>query len=47
MSLVLLGQMEMIKKSGGMLVAFINYSKAYDRANQEKLWMLINLVVSS
>ena len=29
LSLVLFGQMEMIKKSSGMLVAFIDFSKAY------------------
>jgi hypothetical protein len=28
LSLVLLGQMEMIKKEGGMLVAFIDFTKA-------------------
>ena len=38
LSLVLLGQMEMIKKSSGMLVAFIDFSKAYDKVDQEKLW---------
>ena len=31
LSLVLLGQMEMLKTSSGLMVAFIDFSKAYDR----------------
>ena len=28
----------MFQKSSGMLVAFIDFSKAYDRVDREKLW---------
>ena len=38
LSLVLLGQMEMLKKSSGLMVAFIDFSKAYDRIDRGKLW---------
>ena len=38
LSLVLLGQMEMLKKSSGLMVAFIDFSKAYDRIARGELW---------
>ena len=38
LSLVLLGQMEMLKKLHGMMVAFIDFSKAYDKIDRDKLW---------
>ena len=38
LSLVLLGQREMLKKSGGLMTAFIDFSKAYDRIDRGKLW---------
>ena len=39
LSLVLLGQTELVKKPDGMLVAFIDFAKAYDKVNREKLWV--------
>ena len=38
LSLVLLGQMKMLKKSSGLMVAFIDFSKAYDRIDRGKIW---------
>ena len=39
LSLVLLGQMEMLKTSSGiMMTAFIDFSKVYDRIDRGKLW---------
>ena len=38
LSLVLLGQMEMLKKVNGMLVAFVDFSTAYDKVDRDKLW---------
>ena len=38
LSLVLLSQMEMLKKLNGMMVAFIDFSKAYDKVDRDKLW---------
>ena len=38
LSLVLLGQMEMLKKLNGMMVAFTDFSKAYDKVDRNKLW---------
>ena len=38
LSLVLLGQMVMLKKSSGLMVVFIDFSKAYDRIDRGKLW---------
>ena len=38
LSLVLLGQMEILKKSSGLMVAFIDFSKAYNRIDRGKLW---------
>ena len=38
LTLVLLGQMEMMKKANGMIVAFIDFSKAYDKVDRRKLW---------
>ena len=38
LSLVLLGQMEMLKKLQGMMIAFIDFSKAYDKVDRDKLW---------
>ena len=35
---VLLGQMEIVKKANGMMVAFIDFSKAYDKVDNRKLW---------
>ena len=32
--LVLLGQMEIVKKANGMMVAFIDFSKAYDKVDR-------------
>ncbi len=41
LSLVLLGQMEMLKKLNGMMVAFIDFSKAYDKIDRDKLWVCV------
>ena len=38
LSLVLLGKKEMVKKEGGMLVAFIDFTKAFDKVDREKSW---------
>ena len=38
LSLVLLGQMEMLKKVNGMMVAFIDFSKAHDMVDRGNLW---------
>ena len=38
LSLVLLGQMEMLKTLQGMMIAFIDFSKAYDKVDRDKLW---------
>ena len=38
LSLVLLGQMEMLKKVNGMMVVFIDFSKVYDKVDRDKLW---------
>jgi hypothetical protein len=38
LTLTLLGQLEVTKKSSGMMVAFMDFSKAYDRVDREKLW---------
>ena len=38
LKVVLLGQMEMVKKANGMLVAFIDFSKAYAEVDRGKLW---------
>ena len=38
LTLVLLGQMEMVKKTNGMMVAFIDFSKACDKVDRRKLW---------
>ena len=38
LSLVLLGQMEMLKKSQRMMIAFIDFSKANDKVDRDKLW---------
>ena len=38
LTLVLLRQMEMARKPSGMLVAFIDFSKAYDKVDRGKLW---------
>ena len=35
---MLLGQMEMLEKVNGMLVAFIDFSTAYDKVDRDKLW---------
>ena len=37
LSLVLLGETEMVRKPAGMLVAFIDFAKASDKVNREKL----------
>ena len=44
LSLVLLGQTEMVRKPGGMLAAFINFAKAYDKVDREKLWSCLQSV---
>ena len=44
LSLVLLGQTEMVRKPAGMLVAFIDFAKAYDKVDQEKLWSCLQSV---
>ena len=36
--LVLLGQLEIAKNPKGMLVAFLDFSKAYDKVDRKKLW---------
>ena len=33
LTLVLLGQMELVKKANGMMVVFIDFSKAYDKVD--------------
>ena len=38
LTLVLLGQTEVAKAAKGMLVAFIDFSKAYDTVNRGKTW---------
>ena len=38
LSLVLYGQMEMLKTSSGMMAVFIDFSKAYDRIDRGILW---------
>ena len=38
LSLILLGQMEMAKTAKGMFVAFIDFTKAYDKADRVKMW---------
>ena len=38
LTLVLLGQTEMAKAAKGMLVAFIDFTKAYDTVDQGKMW---------
>ena len=38
LSLVLLGQTQMVRKSTGMLVVFIDFSKAHNEVVREKLW---------
>ena len=38
LTLVLLGQLEISKNPQGMMVAFLDFSKAYDRVDREKLW---------
>ena len=44
LSLVLLGQTEVVRKPDGMLVAFIDFAKAYDNVNREKLWSCLQSV---
>ena len=44
LSLVLLGQMEMLKKLNGMMVVFIDFSKAYDKVDRDKLWGCLETV---
>ena len=41
LTLVLLGQTEMAKATRGMLVAFIDFAKAYDKVDRGKLWVLL------
>ena len=38
LALVLLSQMEVAKRAEGMMVAFIDFSKAYDRVDRGRLW---------
>ena len=42
LSLLLLGQMEMLKKLSGLTVTFINVSKAYDRIDRGKPWKFLD-----
>ena len=44
LSLVLLGHTEMVRKPVGMLVAFIDFAKAYDNVDREKLWSCLQSV---
>ena len=37
-SLILLGQTKVALQEDGLLAAFIDFSKAYDGVNREKLW---------
>ena len=37
LSVVYLGQIEMVRKPAGMLVAFIDFAKVYDKVDREKL----------
>ena len=41
---MLLDQTELVRKPDGMLVAFIDFAKAYDKVNQEKLWSCLQSV---
>ena len=43
LSLVLLGQTEMVRKPAGMFVAFIEFVKAYDKVNWE-MWSCLQSV---
>ena len=43
LSLVLLGQTEVVRKPDGMLVAFIDFAKTYDKVNRE-LWSCLQSV---
>ena len=38
LTLVLLGQTEMAKAARGMLVAFIDFAKAYNKVDRGKMW---------
>ena len=38
LTLVLMGQTEIAKAAKGMLVAFIDFTKAYDTVDQGKMW---------
>ena len=38
LSLLLIGQSVLARKPSGMLTAFIDLKKAYDRVNRKKLW---------
>ena len=44
LSLVLLGQTELIRKPDSIPVAFIDFTKAYDKVNREKLWSCLQSV---
>lgn len=44
LSLVLIGQAGMLKQSNGMLIAFIDFSKAYNMVDREKLWSCLQSV---
>ena len=44
LSLMLLDQTEVIKRKDGMLVAFIDFSKAYDKVDRENLWSCLKSV---
>ena len=47
LTLVLLGQIEMAKAAKGMLVAFIDFTKAYDKVDRVKLWGCLELKLST
>ena len=38
LTLVPLGQTEMAKAAKGMVVAFVDFAKAYDKVDREKMW---------
>ena len=41
LSLVLLGKMKILKKAHGIMITFIDFSKAYDNVDRDKLWKSI------
>ena len=44
LSLVLLRQTEIVRKPVGMFVAFIDFVRAYDKVDREKMWSCLQSV---